>query len=88
MTYGIQINGSDTGGTYTVADTSGNNINLVVRQSGNSTGSVSGISSSAGITDRPFFMFRPSSNHNDAYIYTRYSNVVSSNMRFGRAIVT
>ena len=88
MTYGIQINGSDTGGTYTVADTSGNNINLVVRQSGNSTGSVSGISSSAGITDRPFFMFRPSSNHNDAYIYTRYANVVSSNMRFGRAIVT
>ena len=33
MTYGIKVQGNDGGGNYTVADTSGNNINLVVRQS-------------------------------------------------------
>ena len=50
MSYGIQIDGSDGGGSYTVADTSSNAVNYVVVASGTSTGTITTANSDTAVS--------------------------------------
>ena len=90
MSYGIQIDGSDSGGSYTVADTSSNAVNYVVVASGTSTGTITTANSDTALgKGQEYLMIKPSSSgHLAAYQYTRNSNLNSANKTFGRAIIT
>lgn len=90
MSYGIQIDGSDSGGSYTVADTSANGVNYAVVASGTSTGTITTANSDTALgKGQEYLMIKPSSSgHLAAYQYTRNSNLNSANKRFGRNIIT
>mgnify|MGYP003313725625 CR=1 FL=1 len=70
MSYGIQIDGSDGGGSYTVADTSANGVNYAVVASGTSTGTITTANSDTALgKGQEYLMIKPSSSGPVSYTH-------------------
>ena len=82
MTYGIQIDGVDASGTYTVADSSTPAKNYYVA----STGTFSSQVSLGTQGSKDLFMVRPGTGHNNSYIY--FATAYTTGAPVGRWIFT
>ena len=90
MTYGVEINGSDAGGTFVVNDSSKNHVGLVVVASGSgNTVSYSGLSSfyvfvnAKGVTDATgFTTLTGASGYSESHAKGIHANIANGYIKF------
>ena len=85
MAYGIQIFGSDGGGSYTVGDTSLSGVNYAVVASGTATGLITNVQNDTATGKGYNYLFiKPNASaHVSNYQYTREANLSSQRAYFG-----